>query len=70
MQIREHHPYLALVQPDVKYYYEQACPKIFRFDRHLIIILDAPLTTAFLARPLQIYYIDKIPLLNPHNEDH
>ena len=28
VQICEHHPYLV-VQPDVKYYYEQARPKIF-----------------------------------------
>ena len=77
VQIREHHPHLVLVKPDVKYYYEQVRPKIFRFDRHLTIILDAPLLDAplldalgLLAKPLQIYYIDKIPLLNPHNEDH
>jgi len=63
------HPELTLVQRNVKYYYETAEFKTFRYGQHLIVILAVPLTTRQLLNPLSIYELKLLPLASPVKTD-
>jgi len=63
------HPELTSVQRNVKYYYETAEFKTFRYGQHLVVILVVPLTTRQLLNPLSIYELKLLPLASPVKTD-
>ena len=63
-------PELTILKRDVKYYFQQTRFHVFRHNRQLIIIIDVPLTLHELVHPLDIFDVQKIPLLSPNSVDH
>ena len=64
------HPELQMLRTDIQFYYRRPIFRAFRYLRYLIIILEAPLTTADLLNPMGLYSLQKIPLLSPNSLDH
>jgi len=68
--LEENHPELKLLMPDVKFYFRHTYFRAFRYINHLIIIIEVPLTTRGLLKPLDVYFLQKIPLLPTNSVDH
>ena len=63
-------PELTILKQDVKYYFQQAKFHVFRHNRHLIINIHVPLTLHELTHPLEVFEVQRIPLLSPNSLDH
>jgi len=63
-------PELRLLQTNLKYYYKQACFHSYRYTNFIVIVIQAPLTIAPLNRLMDVYHLNKIPLLAPNGKDH
>ena len=64
------HPDLTILRKDTAYYYQQATFKTFRYNARLVIIIDVPLTTPQLLKPLDLFQVTTFPLLSPSGDAH
>jgi len=69
-QLRWHHSELIVAIEDLNYYYKSSDFHVFRYGRHLIISLHVPLTLKSLINPLNLVKLQKIPIINPHENSH
>ena len=69
-QVVRSHPELMLLREDLRFYYEFARFRVFRFHDHLMTLVNVPLTTRKLAIPLHLYRFVKIPLQSPGSDEH
>jgi len=63
-------PDLMIIKQDVRFYFQQGTFNVFRHNRHLLIIINIPLTLPELIHPLDVLDVQKIPLLSPNTVDH
>jgi len=64
------HPDLTILRKDTSYYYQQATFKTFRYNSRLVIIIDVPLTSPQLLKPLDLFQVTTFPLLSPSGDTH
>jgi len=63
-------PELTILKQDAKFYFHHGKFNAFRHNRHLLIILKVPLTLHELTKTLDVFELQKIPLLSPNSVDH
>jgi len=64
------HPQLTVSRKDIHYYYQEATFHTFRYKRHLVIIVQTPLTVHDLLQPMTVYKLTKVPLISPGTTEH
>jgi len=69
-KLQRDHPNLRVLIEDLSYYYKVADFHYFRRDRHLFIVVHAPLTVTALIKPLELIRVQRIPLLIPGDNAH
>ena len=67
--LEDNHPDLVLVKNDTAYYYQHGAFHVFRYNRHLVINLQVPLTFRRLTNQLSVFKIQLVPLAAPKVED-
>jgi len=68
--LRDNHPNLTILIRDPSFYYYHPKFQTFRHQKFLIIILSVPLTTRELRNEMDLLYLQKVPLLIPHDVSH
>ena len=68
--LRDNHPNLTILIRDPSFYYHHPKFQTFRHQKFLIIVLSVPLTTRELRNEMDLLYLQKIPLLIPHDISH
>ena len=68
--LRDNHPNLTILIRDPSFYYHHPKFQTFRHQNFLIIVLSVPLTTRELRNEMDLLYLQKIPLLIPHDISH
>ena len=63
-------PELTILKWDIKYYFQQSRFHVFRHNRHLLINVQIPLSLHELIHPLEVFEVQRIPLLSPNSVDH
>jgi len=68
--LRDNHHNLTILIHDTSFYYHHPKFQTFRHQKFLTIVLSVPLTTRELRREMDLRYLQKIPLLIPHDSFH